>query len=172
MAAQERVSVDSERIVVRDSTPGPVGPPGPPGPRGPEGVPGLDGANAIGVAWRGPYDPLTAYAIDDAVSYEGSSFVASAATTGVAPMDALGNVQAPWNVLVSRGPRGYQGEAGPAGPAGPQGDVGPRGLVGETGPAGKSLYRFYGEGPPGTVLGASPGDEYVDTLTGDLYVLQ
>ena len=31
--------------------------------------------------------------------------------------------------------------------------------------------RWYGEGPPGTVVGSSPGDEYVDSLTGDLYVL-
>lgn len=35
------------------------------------------------------------------------------------------------------------------------------------------VERFYGEGPPvDPILGASPGDEYVDTVTGDLYVLQ
>lgn len=41
------------------------------------------------------------------------------------------------------------------------------------GSGGGSLTRYYGEGPPvDPILGASPGDEYVDTLTGDLYVLQ
>lgn len=51
--------------------------------------------------------------------------------------------------------------------------VGPPGPSGPTGPAGPSgdVERFYGVGPPGVVIGASPGDEYVDTDTGDLYVL-
>ncbi len=52
------------------------------------------------------------------------------------------------------------------GPAGPQGDQGPDGLTGQNG-----AKRWYGEGVPGTIIGSMPGDEYVDTLTGDLYVL-
>ncbi len=39
-------------------------------------------------------------------------------------------------------------------------------------PAGGSSRRWWGEGPPDVVVGASPGDEYVDRLTLDLYVLQ
>lgn len=34
------------------------------------------------------------------------------------------------------------------------------------------VQRFYGAGSPGVVIGARPSDEYVDTLTGDLYILQ
>jgi hypothetical protein len=52
-----------------------------------------------------------------------------------------------------------EAEQGPAGPAGPQGEPGVQ-------------KRWYGEGPPGVIIGASPGNEYVDTLTGDLYVLR
>lgn len=32
--------------------------------------------------------------------------------------------------------------------------------------------RHYGQGPPGTIIGSSPGDEYLDTLTGNLYRLE
>lgn len=54
-----------------------------------------------------------------------------------------------------------------AGPPGPPGVDGAPGLPGAN--AGR---RWYGEGLPGTVVGAAPGDEYLDTLTGDLYILQ
>lgn len=54
------------------------------------------------------------------------------------------------------------------GPEGPRGGPGP---VGPTGPAPHIRTRFYGSGPPETVIGASPGDEYVDTVTGNLYLL-
>lgn len=62
-----------------------------------------------------------------------------------------------------------------AGVAGPPGSQGPTGAIGATGPQGPQgpvgAHRFYGEGPPTVVIGAAPGDEYVDELTGDLYVL-
>lgn len=47
--------------------------------------------------------------------------------------------------------------------------VGPRGRTGDTALAGR---RWYGEGPPGLIIGASPGDEYLDKLSGNLYVLK
>ena len=50
-------------------------------------------------------------------------------------------------LTVSRGPRG---------PVGP-GDVDPT--------------TWYGEGPPGTIIGSSPGDYYTDLLTGTIYKL-
>lgn len=61
-----------------------------------------------------------------------------------------------------------------AGPPGPPGLNGDSGLTGPQGPAGPSSgdARYYGEGPPGLIIGASPGDEYVDALTGDLYRLE
>lgn len=56
------------------------------------------------------------------------------------------------------------GSVGPAGPLGPTGPTGPQGPVGGR--------RFYGSGPPGTIIGSQPNDEYVDVDTGDLYTLQ
>lgn len=64
------------------------------------------------------------------------------------------------------------GDEGVAGPPGPQGTVGPTGPAGPAGPEGRRPQRWYGDGPPGTIIGAAPDDEYVDRLTGDLYVLQ
>lgn len=46
---------------------------------------------------------------------------------------------------------------------GPQGPQGPTGSPGQP--------RWAGEGPPGTIIGAQPGDAYLDTLTGNLYQL-
>lgn len=66
------------------------------------------------------------------------------------------------------GPVGPPGNPGPAstqpGPPGPQGPPGPEGPIG--------TKRHYGAGPPGVVIGASPYDEYVDTVSGTLYVLE
>lgn len=51
--------------------------------------------------------------------------------------------------------------------------AGPRGEKGEKGDPGmdRTEKRWYGEGPPTLIIGSSPGDEYVDALTGTLYVL-
>lgn len=58
------------------------------------------------------------------------------------------------------------------GPEGPPGPPGPTGPGGPEGPPGRdAVGRFYGEGPPGTIIGSQPNDEYVDTLTGELYKL-
>jgi hypothetical protein len=41
------------------------------------------------------------------------------------------------------------------------------------GPQGEpGTLRFHGTGPPTLVIGARPGDEYLDTTTGDLYRLE
>jgi len=56
--------------------------------------------------------------------------------------------------------RPVPGPTGPAGPAGPAGPPGPPGSV-----------WWSGEGPPTVVIGASPGDFYIDTLSGTLYQL-
>lgn len=50
---------------------------------------------------------------------------------------------------------------------------GPRGDKGEKGDPGgfTGVAWFYDDGPPETVLGAKPGDFYVDLLTGDVYKL-
>jgi hypothetical protein len=54
-------------------------------------------------------------------------------------------------------------------PGGPKGDPGAPGPSGPPGPAGQP--RWEGTGPPGVIVGASPGDLYLDRTTGDLYRL-
>lgn len=52
---------------------------------------------------------------------------------------------------------------------------GPAGPVGPTGPAGPAFDGtawWYGEGPPGAIVGSKAGDFYVDTGTGNIYELQ
>ena len=34
-----------------------------------------------------------------------------------------------------------------------------------------AVKRWYGSGPPTTIVGSSPGDEYMNTDNGDLYIL-
>lgn len=68
----------------------------------------------------------------------------------------------------SRGP-GVRGPEGAPGPLGPPGPVGGPGPTGPEGPSGQP--RWSGAGPPGVVIGAEPGDVYVDWLTGDTYQL-
>lgn len=54
------------------------------------------------------------------------------------------------------------------GPPGPEGPMGPAGATTTV----SGIKRWYGEGPPTVVVGSSPGDEYLDRLTGDLYILE
>lgn len=61
-------------------------------------------------------------------------------------------------VALTPGPSGGQGPAGPPGPQGPPGD-------------GDTVAWHFGSGPPGTIVGASPGDVYMDVDNGTLYRL-
>lgn len=53
-----------------------------------------------GLVWRSAYDNSTTYGKNDAVSYNGSSFIATAGTTGVNPGSAE-SPNSPWAVLAS-----------------------------------------------------------------------
>lgn len=66
---------------------------GPMGPAGPQGEPGL--------VWRGDWSAATAYAVDDAVGYQGSSYVCAVANTGAPPINTSF-----WDVLAERGVEG------------------------------------------------------------------
>jgi len=91
----------------------------------------------------GEYDNGTAYAIGDLVSYQGSTYGATAPTTGNLPTDTDF-----WQLIAEKGdtgeagPQGPQGEVGPTGPQGEQGEQGetgaqgPQGIQGEVGPTG------------------------------------
>ena len=61
------------------TVPGPVGPPGPLGPPGPQGDPGVSDVpgppGPPGMNWRGLWNAVTAYAINDTVEEAGSSYI-------------------------------------------------------------------------------------------------
>ena len=120
---------------------GPAGPPGETGPTGPQGPAGPAGPGSLN--WRGAYDGSKSYAVDDAVSDDGSSWVATAQVAAACqptdPFCLSGNapgVNAVWSLLAQKGAKGdtgAPGAAGPVGSAGPQGPAGPQGQPGASG---------------------------------------
>jgi hypothetical protein len=91
-------------------------------------------ALAGGINWRGEWSVDASYDIGDAVSYQGSSFLAVRANKGARPSPT-----GKWNRLAAKGDVGPRGEQGAKGEAGPSGEAGPRGdqgLPGEPGPKG------------------------------------
>jgi hypothetical protein len=108
---------------------GPIGPPGltgAPGPTGPVGANGVDGKTIL---WRNAWDVTATYAMNDAVSFAGSSYIAQ---TAVAANGSSPDQNGAWSLLA----QGSQGPVGPAGPSGPIGPGGPQGLPGLTGATG------------------------------------
>lgn len=77
--------------------------------------------------------------------------------------------QGPAGPTGQAGPEGPQGPAGEIGPLGPEGPEGPIGLQGPKGDPGTQVY--VGNGPPAGDFGL-PGDKYIDSLTGDIYIQQ
>lgn len=49
--------------------------------------------------------------------------------------------------------------------------AGPQGATGPAGPSYTGVAWFFGEGEPGTILGSKPGDFFLSTDTGVIYVL-
>lgn len=125
---------------------GPTGPTGATGPQGPAGATGATGASGGSTNWRGTWSSATAYsaATFDAITFNGSSYVAIANSTNQAPPNATF-----WQLLAAKGdagatgPAGATGAAGATGPAGPTGATGPAGPTGPTGATGAT-------GPAGT----------------------
>ena len=72
---------------------------------GEQGPPGSQGDPGVGLVWRGPWAAETVYAANDAVSHNGSAYVAVSENTGSEPPSAN------WNTLAEKGD---QGEVGPA----------------------------------------------------------
>lgn len=102
---------------------GPAGADGPQGAVGPQGPPGAVGA--IGpqgppVSFSGGWLTGRSYAIGDAVSYGGGSYIATAANVGRQPDLS----PAYWAVLAQAGAAGTPGASGSQGPQGPQGPAG------------------------------------------------
>lgn len=117
---------------------GAAGPAGPMGPAGPTGATGATGPQGSAVAnYTGSYDSSSNYAMHDAVSWQGSTWVSLQSSNRGNTPD-----QSPswWALLAAQGP------AGPAGAVGLQGPPGVNGVTGATGPAGS-------QGPPVSFLG-------------------
>jgi hypothetical protein len=114
---------------------GPIGPIGPMGPIGPQGPAGTNGTNGTGFNFRKAFDNSASYAVDDVVSYSGSTYVVTAPNSG--PNNPTPDTNSPaWSLMAQQGAAGAAGAQGSAGPAGPAGPQGPAGLTGATGPAG------------------------------------
>ena len=133
------------------SIPGPQGPAGPAGPQGVQGLPGNPGATGAagavgsqgpqgvagpaGLTWQGAWNGGTAYNLNDAVAYNGSSYLSIQAGTNHQP-DTNASF---WTLLAQTGATGANGAPGPSGPTGstgPQGVQGPQGPTGATGATG------------------------------------
>jgi hypothetical protein len=141
---------------------GATGPAGPIGPNGANGAPGSAGAQGIqgiagpigqtgatgpqgptgaGFIFRTAFDNSASYAANDVVTYNGSSYVATAANVGPNNPAPDSNTTA-WSLMAAQGAAGTAGAAGASGQQGPQGPPGSPGsngapgLVGPTGPPG------------------------------------
>jgi hypothetical protein len=144
----EQGATGAQGAAGRDGAQGPAGSTGPAGnagPVGPQGVPG-----PAGLTWQGSYAAFVNYAANDAVTWQGQTWISLHATNHGNTPD-----QSPfdWALLAAQGAagaQGPQGAAGPqgvAGPQGPKGDTGGPGQTGSQGPAGIP-------GPPVHFLGA------------------
>jgi hypothetical protein len=81
---------------------GPVGPQGPPGSQGTQGLPGL--------VWCGTWAADVTYHKDDAVEFNGSSYVATSTSTGAPPANTGSTVpNTGWDLLVEKGVDGSGG---------------------------------------------------------------
>lgn len=139
---------------------GPQGPTGPQGSPGPQGAPGRDGAQGIqgdrgvtgaqgpagpvGITWQGTYASATNYAANDAVAWNGQSWLSLHDSNHGNTPD---NSPADWTLLAAAGATGPQGLQGLQGIQGPQGNTGPQGAKGDTGDTGPQGI----QGAPGLI---------------------
>ena len=128
---------------------GATGAQGPTGPQGLQGLIGLTGAqgqsgaagtNGTGFDFRDAFDPSASYAIDDVVSFNGSTYVAVVASAG--PSNPNPDVNTDWSVMAQQGATGATGVEGAAGPQGLQGLTGATGSQGSAGAAGANGISF------------------------------
>ncbi|QMP84476.1 minor tail protein [Streptomyces phage Endor1] len=99
---------------------------GPQGPEGPQGVQGPQGPAGTQYVFRGGWAAGVAYATNDFVRYDGSTYRVTTAHTSTA-----GNTPD-----VTTGYYAMMAQKGDTGPAGPEGPQGPAGAEGPQGPAG------------------------------------
>ena len=127
---------------------------GPQGPEGPTGATGATGPQGPAVAnYLGNYQSATNYAANDAVSWQGSTYISLAAgNRGNTPSAS----PAQWAVLAAQGQAGADGAPGAAGPAGLAGPAGATGATGSQGPP----VAFQGEWLIGTAYALGDAAAY------------
>ncbi|HEX9009803.1 MAG TPA: hypothetical protein VF804_05510, partial [Holophagaceae bacterium] len=138
---------------------GPMGLPGAAGPQGPAGATGPQGPAGPPASFKGAWTSSTPYAIGDAVSENGSAYVALTASTALDPATDVAGSGGHWAVLALQGAQGPQGLQGVQGIPGIQGLPGPAGATGATGPQGvQGIQGATGpKGPPVSFQGAWNG---------------
>ena len=133
-------------------SPGERGLVGPQGSTGPQGLPGRDGAQGlqgvtgpvgaqgdpgpVGLTWQGAYLSTTNYATNDAVSWNGQTWLSLHNTNHGNTPDVSA---ADWTLLAAQGgtgPQGLQGMQGLQGVKGDTGATGAQGAIGSTGAVG------------------------------------
>ena len=144
---------------------GPTGPAGPQGPRGITGAPGAPGpagANGVGFSFLNAFDPYATYAVNNVVTYNGSSYVAIV-PNGPNPTGPTPDKNPSWSLMAAAG---ATGPAGPIGPQGPLGDPGPQGLMGNSGPQGPA-GQTGPQGAAGGVLFSTYAQQVTNTVVTD-----
>jgi hypothetical protein len=126
---------------------------------GTNGPPVTGGGASNPINWRGTWSASTAYAANDGVNYNGSSYVATAATTGSAPPAA------PWQLVAQQGGTGPAGPPGSTGATGPTGPAGPAGAQGIQGPPGAANAFYSAHWNWRTAAGAPPASGAFTTDT-------
>ncbi len=123
---------------------GPVGLPGATGAAGPQGPAGTNGA---GFNFRNAFDPTATYAVNDVVTYSGSTYLANV-VNGPSLLTPDEDTSA-WVVLAQQGATGPAGPQGLTGAMGPQGSTGAQGAAGTNGIDGSNGAQGI-QGIPGT----------------------
>ena len=114
---------------------GATGAAGSAGAAGATGATGSAGATgATGLQWQGTWNVATAYALNDAVSYNGTSYI----SIGTGPGHQPDISPTFWSVLAGQGAVGATGAAGVAGATGATGVAGSAGAAGATGATGSA----------------------------------
>ena len=90
----------------------PRGDKGEQGPQGPQGEPGEPGEDGLDITWRGTYSASTSYVVNDAVYYNGGSYICIQNTTGNLPTN-----DTYWNLMAAQGAPG-EGSGDVVGPDG------------------------------------------------------
>lgn len=149
-------------LLAQAGAPGAAGATGPQGPAGATGPQGSTGATGpAGMTWRGQWQTApTTYSMHDAVTNNGSSYMANIGNVGSPPpgnsWDTLA-LQGAQGATGNTGAQGPQGATGAQGPAGATGAQGPQGATGATGPAGPGVPAG---GTTGQILAKSSATDY------------